>query len=179
MYLIFFAIAVELIMLGSGRHMDYIKILPNSTQNMTEILDFIAHIFYACQLFVCRLSGLAFYRRVSERHHKLLVAINCGTAFMTAAFLPQIFLIIFHCKPVTALWPYEWQPEFPNYTCMAWGNVYATNSALSLGCDIVVFAIPIAIIVVLKSSWQKKMKLSFVLLPGVAYVAPTPCSVPA
>lgn len=50
---------------------------------------------------------------------------------------------------------------------MQWGIVYATNSALSTACDLVVFAIPVGIIAVLKADRMKKIKLSFILLPGV------------
>lgn len=147
--------------------MAYVRILPNDVQLLTQALDYVAHLIYAAQLYFCRLSGLAFYRRLSARHNKLLLSCTLGTIFITAAFLPQIFLIVFHCSPVTAWWPYEWQPEFANYTCMLWGIVYATNSALSTACDLVVFAIPVGIIAVLKADRTKKIKLSFILLPGV------------
>lgn len=41
-----------------------------------------------------------------------------------------------------------------------------TNSALSLVCDFVIFAIPIAILCILKLSRERKIMLAFVLLPG-------------
>lgn len=147
--------------------MAYIRILPNETQNLTEVLDWVGHIIYACQLYVCRLSGLAFYHRLSERHNSLLMSIYIGAGFITAAFIPQIFLLVFHCQPVTGLWPYEWQPEFPQYTCMLWGVVHATNSALSVSCDLVLFGIPIAIIYLVRATVKQKLILSAVLLPGV------------
>ncbi|TGZ79813.1 hypothetical protein EX30DRAFT_308504 [Ascodesmis nigricans] len=171
LFLVSFGLMIALILYGSGRHMAYVRLLPNDIQLLTQELDFYAHIIYAAQLYTCRLSGLAFYRRLSQRHNKLLLAITAGTVFITAAFLPQIFLIVFHCSPVTALWPYTWQPEFERYTCMQWGIVYATNSAISVGGDLVVFAIPIAIIAVLKADRKKKMKLSAILLPGVVTIA--------
>jgi hypothetical protein len=167
-YVSFISLCMVLINLGSGRHIEYIQyVLDNSTTNMTEVLDFSAHILYTSALLICRLSGLAFYRRVSDRHHKLIVIIRCAAVFMIVAYLPQVFLILFHCLPVTGYWPYAWQAEVNNYTCLEWGTVYVTNSGLSLVCDMVLFTIPIAIISLLQGSVSKKIKLSFVLLPGV------------
>ena len=148
--------------------MEYIMhVLTVDHLSETEVLDFVGHIIYAVQLYVSRMSGLAFYQRLSDRHETLQKYIKIGGAFITAATLPQLFLIIFHCLPVTSLWPYEWQEEFAHYKCMPWGTIYSTNSALSLVCDFVVFAIPAALIMMLKTSRASKLKLSLILFPGV------------
>jgi hypothetical protein len=162
------ALAIILINLGSGRHIEYIQyVLSESETNWTETLDFIAHLLYTSALFICRMSGLAFYLRLCQHHSKLSIAIKAGAVFLIAAYLPQMFLIIFHCSPVTSLWPYAWQPQAPNFVCLMWGTVYSVNSGLSLVCDILLFTIPIFMIHSLNISRRRKIHLSFVLLPGV------------
>jgi hypothetical protein len=75
--------------------------------------------------------------------------------------------LIFHCKPVTALWPYAWQSEPITYECLSWGLVYSVNSGLSLVCDVLMFVIPAILIKQLHVSMVKKVKLSLVMFPGV------------
>jgi hypothetical protein len=161
-------LCVVLINLGSGRHIEYIQyVLTEPQTNKTEWLDFTAHLIYTSALFVCRLSGLTFYYRLCGQHNRLSLAIKCTVVFLVAAYLPQMCLIVFHCRPVTGLWPYAWQPESPNFVCLSWGIVYSVNSALSLTCDLLLFAIPAAMIKSLKVSRRRKTQLSFVLFPGV------------
>ena len=167
-YASFISLCIVLIHLGSGRHIEYIQyVLDNSTTNTTEVLDFAAHLLYTTALLICRLSGLAFYSSVSDGHYTLIIIIRCTAVFLFAAYLPQVFLIMFHCLPVTGYWPYGWQAEVNKYSCLEWGTSYVTNSGLSLVCDLLLFTIPIAIISFLQLSVSKKIKLLFILLPGV------------
>ena len=167
-YFAFITLSLILIRLGSGRHIEYIQyVLDNPTTNKTQVLDFAAHVLYTTALFICRLSGLAFYRRIGERHRRIIRTIDCAVVILILALIPQIVLLIVHCKPVTGLWPYAWQAESANFTCLAWGQVYVTNSGLSLFCDMIIFAIPAALIVSIKRSVPGKVKLSLLLLPGV------------
>lgn len=167
-YIVFVVLSIALINLGSGRHIEYIQyVLSMPTVRETEVLDFVAHILYTTALFLCRLSGLAFYFRISARSSKLRLGIMVVAGIITAAYLPQIFLLIFHCKPVTGLWPYEWQVEPINYTCLSWGLVYSVNSGVSLSCDVMMFIIPGILIKELHVSLKKKIKLSVVMFPGV------------
>ncbi|KGO78203.1 hypothetical protein PITC_034180 [Penicillium italicum] len=171
LYIAFAVLSIILINLGSGRHIEYIQyVLSLPTVRDTEILDFTAHILYTTALFLCRLSGLAFYYRLSVRSTKLHLIILVAAPLLFAAFLPQIFLLIFHCKPVTGLWPYEWQVEPKTYTCLSWGLVYSVNSGLSLACDMMMFVIPAALIKGLHVSLEKKIKLSFVMFPGILVI---------
>lgn len=115
-YIVFSILSIILVNLGSGRHMESIQyVLSLPTIRETEVLDFVAHILYTTALFLYRLSGLIFYFRISARSSKLRTGIIVVCGFITAAYLPQIFLLIFHCKPVTGFWPYEWQVEPINY----------------------------------------------------------------
>lgn len=154
--------------MGSGRHIEYIQYvltLPRVIE--TERYDFVMHILYTTALFVCRLSGLAFYQRLASRHPKISLAIKLSAGFLLAAFLAQFFLLLFHCLPVTGLWPYAWQPQIDDYNCITWGDVYVTNSALSLVCDIMMLALPSMLIYMLQVSPKRKLQLSLIMFPGV------------
>jgi len=168
LFIAFVVLCIVLIKLGSGRHIEYIQYVLSETEtNWTESLDFAAHLIYTSALYVCRMSGLAFYFRLCKHHRALSIAILSSAVFLTAAYLPQMFLIVFHCLPVTSLWPYAWQPKAADFKCLMWGTVYVVNSGLSLVCDVILFTIPIFMIKSLNISTRKRMKLSFVLLPGV------------
>jgi len=170
-FIAFVALCLILIEQGSGRHIEYIQyVLTQSETDSTEVNDYAAHLLYTTALFLCRLSGLAFFYRLCSRHQPLLRAIRVAAAFLVCAFLPQFFLILFHCRPVTGLWPYAWQPNANAYKCLTWGTVYVTNSGLSLVCDFVVFSIPIAMISLLKLSQGRKIMLAFILMPGVMVI---------
>jgi rhodopsin domain-containing protein len=157
-----------LIDLGTGRHLQYIEYVMSANQTVnSEVLDFTAHLIYTTALFFCRLSGLAFYRRLCELHHRLSLAIKCALVLLIAAYIPQMCLIIFHCRPVTGLWPYSWQLRSVDYTCLTWGLVYTVNSGLSLVCDIFMFVIPVALIQTIALPPRRKLHLYMVLLPGV------------
>ncbi|WPH01395.1 Hypothetical protein R9X50_00424000 [Acrodontium crateriforme] len=168
----FAALSIVLIDLGSGRHYDYIiYVMPLNTVKKTETLDFIAHLLYTTALFACRCSGLAFYYRLCDRQRGFRILILCAGIFLVCAYLPQMFLIIFHCLPVTSLWPYDWQPGASDYTCLQWGTVYSVNSSFSLICDLVIFTIPVLIIRSLHLSLKRKFQISLVLLPGVLVIS--------
>jgi hypothetical protein len=164
----FIALSITNINFGSGRHIEYIEYVMTEAQSeRMESLDFAAHLIYTSALFMCRLSGLAFYHRLCELHDNLSVAIKFTAMFLVAAYLPQMALITFHCNPVTALWPYSWQAKSVQYICLTWGLVYVINSALSLLCDIFMFAIPMGLIHALKLPFNCKLRLYLVLLPGL------------
>lgn len=145
-------------------------ILSNATINKTEVLDFVAHIIYTTALVICRLSGLAFYARITHHHEKLTWAIRAAAVFVIAAYLPQVLLIVFHCLPVTPFWPYSFQPQVTNYTCLRWGTVYVTNSGISVVCDLILLSLPIVIITSLKMRASQKLKLSLILMPGLLVI---------
>ncbi|RFU81053.1 hypothetical protein TARUN_1146 [Trichoderma arundinaceum] len=168
----FVGLSIELINLGSGRHFAYIEyVMDVPTVLQTQVLDFVAHIIYTTALLLCRVSGLAFYWRVCALHNNFLLAIKIVFGILVAGFLPQIFLLIFHCTPVTGYWPYGWEPVAPRYTCLQWGLVYSVNSSVSLLCDLLIFGIPIAMLRTLEMSRKRKIQLAGILLPGVAVIA--------
>ncbi|KAL9059277.1 MAG: hypothetical protein Q9162_001314 [Coniocarpon cinnabarinum] len=169
----FVVLSQLLIDMGSGRHYDYIQdVMPMSRVEQSEVLDFAAHLIYTTALFACRLSGLAFYeKRIISNATRFKWAIRITAGFLTAAYIPQMMLIVFHCTPVTGLWPYDWQSTPRQYSCLAWGVVYSVNSTISLASDVALFAIPIVILYSLQClSYSKRVKLAFVIMPGIGVV---------
>ncbi|EGX97040.1 hypothetical protein CCM_01699 [Cordyceps militaris CM01] len=171
-FIAFVGLTIELIRLGSGRHFAYIQYtMDNDTMLLTQLIDFIAHIIYTIALLLCRVSGLAFYWRLCHMHDKFKLTIQIVFGFLVAGFLPQLLLIIFHCKPVTGWWPYDFQPEFGRFECLQWGLVYVVNSSVSLLCDLLIFGIPIAMLWTLEMTRRKKIQLGSILLPGILVIA--------
>ncbi|KAN0062779.1 hypothetical protein ACQY0O_004974 [Thecaphora frezii] len=168
-YIAFGVLSIILIDIGSGRHIEYIQyVMTQEVNSLSERLDFYAHILYTAALWIGRLSGLAFYRRLCRDLPHLNLALYSTTAFVSAGFIVQTLLIILHCLPVTDLWPYVWQPEVRNYTCMLWQAVYMTNSVVSLASDFLIFTIPAWIVHSLRGSQSGvRMKLILILCPGI------------
>ncbi|KAF0321191.1 integral membrane protein pth11-like protein [Colletotrichum asianum] len=172
MFIAFVPLCIILINIGSGRHFEYIQyVMTQDTLEETEILDFTAHLIYSTALLFCRYSGLAFYYRVCGIHNGFLRSIKGLAGFLFVGWLTQMLLIVFHCLPVTAIWPYEWQTQFNQFKCLPWGFVYGINSAVSLLCDFVLFGIPIAMLRMLEMTRKRKIQLGCILLPGILVVA--------
>lgn len=164
----FVGLCINLINLGSGRHFALIQyVLDVYLVMRTEVLDFAAHIIYTVALLLCRISGLAFYYRICSLHKGFRIAIHVIFGFLIAGFLPQLFLLIFHCHPVTGLWPYGWEPGWERYTCLQWGLVYSVNSSVSLVSDLFLFGIPLAMLRILEMPRKRKIQLACILLPGM------------
>ncbi|KAK3950860.1 hypothetical protein QBC32DRAFT_6385 [Pseudoneurospora amorphoporcata] len=167
----FVVLGIKLINIGSGRHYEYIMyVLTPEEVDLSEIWDFAAHIVYTIALVMCRMSGLAFYHRICGIHRGFRLAIRILMGVLVAGFLPQLFLIIFHCLPVTGLWPYDWQKDVEKYKCLQWGVVYSVNSGMSLFCDVLLFGIPLAMIWMLDLPRKRRLQLACILLPGILVI---------
>jgi len=169
----FVGLCYELILIGSGRHYAYIQyVMPRDVVEASEIYDFAAHIIYTASLLVCRLSGLALYAALVKMHHSYILALRTIAIFIILSYLPQLFLLVFHCLPVTGLWPYSWQlPAANEYECLPWGVVYSVNSAISLCNDLLLYGIPAVMVWRLRLPRKRKIQLACILCPGVLYVA--------
>jgi hypothetical protein len=145
--------------------------MRNDVVVKTEVLDFWAHLIYTTCLLICRLSGLAFYARVAERHLWLTWAVRITAVIIVALWIPQMALIIVHCIPLTASWPYAFEPTYGDYVCLQWGIVYVTNSVISVLCDMALFIIPAVLIKGLKITIGEKFKLIGIMMPGLMVIA--------
>ncbi|KAK3070041.1 hypothetical protein LTR53_011135 [Teratosphaeriaceae sp. CCFEE 6253] len=174
MYVTFVGMAIATLALGEGRHIYWIVLQGLIDVNVVakqEIMDFALHLVYNTALFCCRLSALAFFQRLSGGQKGVRMMVYVGYGVITAMYLPQMFTLILHCHPVTALWPYDFQVESSQYTCMSWGLVYLVNGCLSLASDLMLFAIPARLISAINTDKATKAKLALILYPGVLVVA--------
>ncbi|KAE8551382.1 hypothetical protein EYB25_005267 [Talaromyces marneffei] len=170
LYIPLVPLCVLLINNGNGRrsaYVNYVMSLDEDRMNYGELLDIIMHFLYIIALFTCRLSGLAFYRRLSDAHAKLYISIRVCTIVFIFFFIAQFLLLLFHCLPVTGKWPYSWQADYHVYKCMTWGAVYITISCLSFACDVVMFVISSMLIHLLHVPLRRKLELACVMFPGV------------
>lgn len=106
----FVGLRYKLILIGSGRHYAYVQyVMLCDVVDASKVYDFAAHIIYTTSLLACRLSGLALYAILVKQHHTYVLALRIVAAFIIVSYVPQLFLLIFHCPPVTGLWPYSCQ----------------------------------------------------------------------
>ncbi|TKA77373.1 hypothetical protein B0A55_03226 [Friedmanniomyces simplex] len=174
LYVTYIGLAISTIDLGEGRHIFWIVLqgmIDQTVVSKQEIMDFVLHLVYNTALFCCRLSALAFFQRLSGGQKSVRLMVYVGYGVITAMYLPQMFILIFHCHPVTALWPYDFQIESSQYTCMSWGLVYLINGCLSLASDLMLFAIPARLISAIHTDKATKAKLALILYPGVLVIA--------
>ncbi|KAH7147007.1 hypothetical protein B0J13DRAFT_553040 [Dactylonectria estremocensis] len=156
-----------MINLGCSRHGEYIYYVMTAEEVVqSEIFDFTTHLLSTTALFICRLSGLTFYHRLCSHYPRFNLAMKILIGIFIAIFLPQTALIIFHCHPVTPLWPYPFEPNFYDYTCLRWWMVFGVNAILSLICDAGLYFIPISILCVLSIPKKRKIQLACIILPG-------------
>ncbi|KJZ68755.1 hypothetical protein HIM_11853 [Hirsutella minnesotensis 3608] len=171
-FILLSSLYLVLIKMGAGRTFPYISfVLGETAQERMEMVDSVAHLVYNTTLWLCRLSGLAFYYRICELHKEFIVAIRVILGVITAGYLAQMGFIIFHCKPVTLLWvSYDQFGNPLDGSCLAWWVVYGAGSGISLFSDLLLFGLPLAMLKVLDMPRKRKFQLACILLPGLAVI---------
>ncbi|KAK4093095.1 hypothetical protein Purlil1_2252 [Purpureocillium lilacinum] len=171
-YIPFVVLSIHLITLGSGRHFDQFAFFLSADMfARMQIMDSVTHLVYTTALWLCRISGLAFYYRMCNLHREFLISIKVIFAVLTLGYLVQIGLIVFHCQPISLLWAPVTDEDARVLKCMNWLRTNLAISGISLLCDLLLFGLPAAMLWVLKISRKKKVQLAGILLPGVAVVA--------
>ncbi|KFY03638.1 hypothetical protein V490_00111 [Pseudogymnoascus sp. VKM F-3557] len=73
-YITLIGLSIKLLKMDSGRHIEYIQyVMSNEVTNKTQVYDFVAHLIYTTALYVCRVSGLVFYKRLKGLSGELSV----------------------------------------------------------------------------------------------------------
>ncbi|KAL1980217.1 hypothetical protein VTN96DRAFT_4451 [Rasamsonia emersonii] len=94
------ALSFQVLRYGAGRH-----IYALEPAEMVKLYKWLvaAQLVYMFCLWLCRLSGLAFYARLNQMpRFKLYLRISY--AFVTAVFIAQVLIIALQCIPLAALW---------------------------------------------------------------------------
>lgn len=164
----FSALCIHLINLGAARTPLFVDFaIDDSTFGNQQIIDSVAHLVYCTALVLCRISGLAFYYRICALHTEFLIAIRVIFGILVAGYLAQMFLVVFHCWPVTLLWAPIGPAAAFDSVCIFWDATYGSVSAISLACDLLLFGLPVAMLKILDMPQKQKLQLACILLPGI------------
>jgi hypothetical protein len=123
---------------------------------------------YHANLWMVRISGLAFYARVCNNAPAFRFHMWIAFAFVTAVFIAQFLILALQCIPLKALW------GDGTGTCLPIRATFISTATMTIVCDALVLLIPFRVIWGLQTNLRRKFILAFVLLFGVLYVS-RPC----
>lgn len=151
------ALSFQVLRYGAGRH-----IYALEPAGMVKLFKWLvaAQLVYMLCLWLCRLSGLAFYARLNQMpRFKLYLRISF--AFVTAVFIAQVLIIALQCIPLAALWGEA------KGKCLGSKAVFISTATMTIICDSLILLLPCNIIYTLKASLSRKIALAVVLCFGV------------
>jgi hypothetical protein len=140
---------------GSGQHLAALMGNPETLVHMYKWLVG-AQLVYTFNLWLCRISGLAFYARLNP-----MPRFRISFAFVTAVYVAQTLIIALQCVPLAAL------RGGAEGKCMGSKTVFISTSRLTIVCDSLVLLLPMNIIFSLHAKFMRKLALGLVLCVGV------------
>lgn len=155
------ALVLEIINLGCGLHIWAIP--PLMLVSMFKHL-YAVQLIYTTALWLCRISGLAFYSRLCKDVTRFRMHMWLASIFVTAVFITQFLILALQCIPIQALWH-----DGPGQ-CMTTRASFISTGAMTITCDSIILLIPVRIIWDLKMNRRRKSLLAGTLLVGVLYV---------
>ncbi|KAL4882267.1 hypothetical protein BJY04DRAFT_51037 [Aspergillus karnatakaensis] len=165
------AFSYKVIQYGAGRHLVALVQNPAGMVLMYKWL-IAAQITYFFVLWICRLSGIAFYARLNPMpRFTLYLRISYG--FVTAVYIAQTLIIALQCVPLSALWGEA------EGNCMGQYAVFISTSVMTIICDSLILLLPINIIFTIKAKLIRKLALGVVLCFGVFAVVTSICRIVA
>ncbi|KAJ5929144.1 hypothetical protein N7454_006992 [Penicillium verhagenii] len=87
---------------GSGRHLAALIDHPEELVKMYKWLV-ATQMVYMFNLWLCRVSGLAFYARLNPMP-RFILYLRLSFGFVTAVYIAQTLIIALQCIPLAALW---------------------------------------------------------------------------
>ncbi|KAL4944307.1 hypothetical protein BDV06DRAFT_233621 [Aspergillus oleicola] len=142
---------------GAGQHLP--ALTPDSLVRMYKWLV-TTQMVYMFNLWLCRVSGLAFYARLNPMP-RFILYLRLSFAFVTLVWVIQALIIGLQCVPLAALWG-----EVEGW-CMGSGIVFVSTGALTIVCDSLVLLLPVKIVLSLQATVARKVALLGVLCFGV------------
>jgi hypothetical protein len=115
---------------------------------------------YMFNLWLCRVSGLAFYARLNPMPQFILY-LRLSFAFITAVYIAQTLIIALQCIPLAALW------GAAEGKCMGSKIVFISTGALTIACDSLILLLPLKIVMSLQAKLARKLALLGVLCFGI------------
>ncbi|KAL2821327.1 hypothetical protein BDW59DRAFT_164210 [Aspergillus cavernicola] len=144
---------------GSGRHLAALVTNPETLVNMYKWLV-TTQLVYMFNLWLCRISGLAFYARLNPMPQFILY-LRLSFAFVTAVFVAQMLIIGLQCIPLSALW------GAVEGRCMGSRIVFVSTGALTIACDSLILLLPVKIVLNLQVKLARKLALLAILCFGI------------
>lgn len=151
-------LSIRVIDFGAGKHIAAIP--PEDLVLLFKNLV-AAQLVYMITLWLCRISGLAFYARIAKDVIQLQVILAISWVVVSLTLVTQLLLISLQCIPLDKLW----NPMLKG-TCLGNSDVFLPTAATTIICDTIVLLIPIAIIIRLNASVKRKLLLGVVMCFG-------------
>lgn len=153
------ALSIMVIRYGSGQHLAALMSNPETLVYMYKWLV-AAQIVYVFNLWLCRISGLAFFARLNPMP-RFILYLRISFAFVTAVYVAQTLIIALQCIPLAALW------GGAEGKCLGSETVFISTSVLTIICDSLVLLLPVNIVFTLQANLPRKIALLLVLCFGV------------
>jgi hypothetical protein len=145
---------------GAGRHLPALLRTPETLVPMYKWLV-TTQMVYMFNLWLCRVSGLAFYARLNPMPPFILY-LRLSFAFVTAVWIAQTLIIALQCIPLAALWDQTIEGK-----CMGSRIVFVSTGALTIVCDSLILLLPVKIVLGLQAKMARKLALLAILCFGV------------
>ncbi|KAJ0419776.1 hypothetical protein BJY00DRAFT_285513 [Aspergillus carlsbadensis] len=158
------ALCMMILKYGAGRHLPALLTTPGTLVHMYKWLV-TTQMVYMFNLWLCRVSGLAFYARLNPMPPFILY-LRLSFAFVTAVWVAQTLIIALQCIPLAALWD-----QSIKGTCMGSRIVFVSTGALTIVCDSLILLLPVKIVLGLQAKMVRKLALLAILCFGVFAVA--------
>lgn len=153
------ALCMMILRYGSGQHLAALVSTPETLVNMYKWLV-TRQMIYMFNLWLCRISGLAFYARLNPMPQFTLY-LRLSFAFITAAYITQTLIIALQCVPLATLW------GAVQGKCMGSKIVFISMGALTIACDSLILLLPVKIVTSLQAKLARKLALLLVLCFGI------------
>jgi hypothetical protein len=152
------ALTFQVLRYGAGLHIDAL-----SESDVPYLYKWLvsAQLVYMLALWLCRLSGIAFYKRLNPRIGPYSLILKLSFAFVTAVFIAQILIIALQCIPLSALW------GATKGKCLGSKAVFYSTASMTIVCDSLILFLPIYIILTIQANLTRKVALACVMCFGI------------
>ncbi|KAJ5759130.1 hypothetical protein N7520_006286 [Penicillium odoratum] len=145
---------------GAGEHL---QALVNHPEKMVKMYKWLvaAQMIYFASLWICRVSGLAFYARLNPMP-RFTLYMRLALAFVTAVWVAQSLIIGLQCIPIQALWDTSVKGK-----CLTSTQVFISTSVMTIICDSLILILPVKIVLKLQVNLARKISLLFIFCFGI------------
>jgi hypothetical protein len=131
-----------------------------------ELQILFAYLFvYLFELFLIKISILAFYRRIFGRNWSIWICLFLTTGWTVGSMVA----LLVSSDPVSYFWTSTYNPKGGHYRYNFY-NYYIGNAAANVVIDVLILLIPIPVVWRLKLRVTQKIMITSVFFIGVSYV---------